>query len=171
MRFLTVQINWLLEDFMGKEIERKFLVKDSTYKKLCSGKLYKQGYLFSNPDKTVRVRLVDNKGFLTIKGKGNGLTRDEFEYEIPSADAEEILQKMCHKPFIEKTRYTYSYMGHTWEIDEFHGENEGLVVAEIELENEDENFEVPEWIGEEVTYDKKYFNSNLIKNPYKNWNR
>lgn len=156
---------------MGKELERKFLVKDNSFKKLSTGKLYKQGYISSNPDSTVRIRIVGNKGFLTIKNKGNGLARDEFEYEIPFTDAEEILQKICQKPFIEKTRYLYNYKGHTWEIDEFHGENEGLIVAEIELENEDENFEIPEWIGEEVTYDNKYFNSNLFKNPYKNWNK
>lgn len=156
---------------MGKELERKFLVKNSTYKKLCSGKLYKQGYLNRNPDRTVRVRLIDNKGFLTIKSKENDIARKEFEYEIPFTDAEEILEKICEKPFIEKTRYIYNYMGHVWEIDEFHGENEGLVIAEIELENENENFAIPEWIGEEVTYDNKYFNSNLIKNPFKNWGK
>ncbi len=156
---------------MGKEIERKFLVKSSDFKKMCSGHLYKQGYLNSNPDRTVRLRLVGNKGFLTIKSKGNGLTREEFEYEIPYTDAEEMLQSICEKPFIEKTRYLYNYRGHTWEIDEFHGENEGLVVAEIELENESENFSVPEWIGEEVTYDYKYTNSSLVTNPYKNWNK
>lgn len=157
---------------MGKEIERKFLLKDSSYKKLCSsGKLYKQGYISSNPNKTVRVRIIDDKGFLTIKSKVTGLVREEFEYEIPIADAEEILQKLCEKPIIEKTRYKLKFKGHIWEIDEFHGENEGLVVAEIELKNENEDFAAPEWISEEVTYDDRYINSNLIKNPYKNWNK
>jgi len=160
-----------MEDFMGKEVERKFLVKDSSYKNLCSGKLFKQGYLLSNLDKTVRVRLIDNKGFITIKSKISDLARDEFEYEITFTDAEEILQKICEKPIIEKTRYTYNYKGHTWEIDEFHGENEGLIVAEIELEDENESFEMPEWIGEEVTFDSRYINSYLVKNPYKNWNK
>ena len=156
---------------MGKEIERKFLVRDNVYKKLCSGKLYKQGYLNSNPERIVRVRVVGDKGFLTIKDKGTGLARSEFEYEIPYSDAEEILQNICEKPFIEKTRYRYEYMGHTWEIDEFHGENEGLTVAEIELENEDETFSLPEWIGEDVTYDYRYVNSNLITNPFRNWTK
>lgn len=156
---------------MGKEIERKFLVKDETYKKLCSGKQYKQGYLNSSPERTVRVRLIDNKGFLTIKDKGNNLTRSEFEYEIPYIDAEEILNNICEKPIIVKTRYSYNYMGHLWEIDEFHGENEGLVVAEIELSNESENFILPDWIGEEVSYDSRYLNSHLISNPYKRWNK
>ncbi|WP_010251303.1 CYTH domain-containing protein [Acetivibrio cellulolyticus] len=156
---------------MGKEIERKFLVRDNSYKKVCSGKLYKQGYLNSNPERTVRVRIVDNKGFLTIKDKGTGFTRSEFEYEIPYTDAEEILKNICEKPFIEKTRYIYNYMGYTWEIDEFHGENEGLVVAEIELDNENDTFSLPEWIGEEVTTNYKYFNSYLKNNPFKNWDK
>lgn len=156
---------------MGKEIERKFLVTGSIYKKICTGDLYKQGYLNSNPDRTVRVRIFGNKGFLTIKSKGNGLTREEFEYEIPLNDAEELLQNICEKPIIYKTRYLFNYMGHTWEIDEFHNENEGLVVAEIELTNEIEDFSLPEWIGIEVTYDYKYTNSSLIANPYKNWNK
>jgi len=156
---------------MGKEIERKFIVKKDIYKKLCTGKLYKQGYLNSNPDRTIRVRLVGNKGFLTLKNKGNGLTRDEFEYEIPFEDAEEILENMCKKPLIEKTRYIYTYMEHTWEIDEFHGDNEGLVIAELELTSEDERFNMPDWIGEEVTFDYKYTNSNLINKPYKHWNK
>lgn len=156
---------------MGKEIERKFLVKNETYKKLCSGKLYKQGYLNSNPDRTVRIRIVDNKGFITIKDKGSNLSRSEFEYEIPYMEAEEILDNICEKPIIEKTRYFYNYMGHLWEIDEFHGENEGLVIAEIELSNEGESFTFPDWIGEEVTYDSRYFNSCLITNPYKSWTR
>jgi adenylate cyclase len=159
-----------MEDFMGKELERKFLVKDNSFKELCVGQLYKQGYISINANGTVRIRIVGDKGFLTIKSKGDGIARDEFEYEIPLTDAEEMLQKICQKPFIEKTRYTYNYKGHIWEIDEFHGDNEGLVVAEIELESENENFDPPEWLGEEVTYDIKYLNSNLIKNPYKNWN-
>lgn len=156
---------------MGKEIERKFLVKDSNFKKMCTGQLYKQGYLNSDPNRTVRLRLVGNKGYLTIKNKGNGLTREEFEYEIPYSDAQEILQGICERPFIEKTRYIFNYQGHVWEIDEFHGENEGLIIAEIELENENKNFPVPEWIGEEVTYDYKYTNSSLVTNPYKKWNK
>ena len=156
---------------MGKEIERKFLVKGSYFKKMCIGHLYKQGYLNSNPDRTVRLRLVGNKGFLTIKSKRNGITREEFEYEIPYTDAEEILHSICEKPFIEKTRYLYKYNGHIWEIDEFHGENEGLVIAEIELENENDNFSIPEWIGEEVTHEYKYTNSSLVTNPYKNWDK
>ena len=119
----------------------------------------------------MRVRLIDNKGFLTIKDRGNSLVRSEFEYEIPFIDAQEILNNLCEKPIIEKTRYFYNYMGHLWEIDEFHGENEGLVVAEIELSNENEDFASPDWVGEEVTYDSRYFNSSLITNPFKYWNK
>lgn len=156
---------------MAKEIERKFLVNDNSYKKVCMGILYKQGYLNSNPERTVRVRIADNKGFLTIKDRAIGLTRSEFEYEIPYEDAQQILQDICEKPIIEKTRYKYDYMGYIWEIDEFHGENEGLVIAEIELNNENESFSLPEWVGEEVTHDCRYFNSYLIKNPFQNWSK
>lgn len=154
---------------MGKEIERKFLVKNSEYKTSSDEALYKQGYLCINPNRTVRVRVVGDKGLITVKGKSTGASRLEFEYEIPFEDANEMLDILCEKPIIEKIRYTYDYAGFIWEIDEFLGDNEGLVVAEIELQDESMEFSKPIWIGEEVTGDPKYYNSSLIKNPYKNW--
>lgn len=153
---------------MKIEIERKFLVLRDTYKNL-KGCMYKQGYLLKDIDKTIRVRIAENKGFLTIKTKTGSFSRGEFEYEIPLNDAEFMLNNLCEKSIIEKIRYISEFEGHIWEIDEFLGENEGLVVAEIELQSEDEEFLKPGFIGKEVTGDKKYYNSNLIKNPYKNW--
>ncbi len=154
---------------MGIEIERKFLLTGSTWKHLAPGTSYRQGYLNSAKERTVRVRTIDDKGFLTIKGISVGATRVEYEYEIPVADAKHLLDDLCEKPIIEKNRYKISHSGFVWEIDEFFGENEGLVVAEIELESEDQTFEKPEWVGEEVTGDPRYFNSNLIKNPFIKW--
>ena len=154
---------------MGIEIERKFLLTGSTWKHLAPGTSYRQGYLNSAKERTVRVRTIDDKGFLTIKGISVGATRVEYEYEIPVADAKHLLADLCEKPIIEKNRYKISHSGFVWEIDEFFGENEGLVVAEIELESEDQTFEKPEWVGEEVTGDPRYFNSNLIKNPFIKW--
>jgi len=154
---------------MGREIERKFLVKGDDWKSLASGTHYKQGYLNSQKERVVRVRTIDDKGFLTIKGITTGATRMEFEYEIPAVEADELLDELCEKPIIEKHRYKIPMDGFTWEIDEFHGENEGLTVAEIELKFEGQAFPKPEWIGEEVTGDPRYYNSNLIANPYKNW--
>ncbi|MCX7709064.1 MAG: CYTH domain-containing protein [Clostridia bacterium] len=154
---------------MGKEIERKFLVKDKSYHQLAKGILYQQGYICSMAGRTVRVRICDEKGFLTVKSKSIGATRLEYEYEIPLADAEEMLAFLCEKPIIEKYRYKYEYKGFLWEIDEFKGENEGLVIAEIELSHEDEAFEKPDWIGSEVTGISRYFNSNLMRSPYSSW--
>jgi CYTH domain-containing protein len=154
---------------MGKEIERKFLVKSDTCKKMPNGILYKQGYLCSEAERVVRVRLIGHKAYITIKGKNVGAIRDEYEYEIAYKDAEEIIEKLCEKPIIEKIRYMKEYDGFTWEIDEFYGENEGLTIAEIELKSETEVFSKPDWVGEEVTDNPRYYNSNLIKNPYKNW--
>lgn len=154
---------------MGIEIERKFLLTGTTWKHLAPGTSYRQGYLNSAKERTVRVRTIDDKGFLTIKGISVGATRVEYEYEIPVADAKHLLDDLCEKPIIEKNRYKISHSGFVWEIDEFFGENEGLVVAEIELESEDQTFEKPEWVGEEVTGDPRYFNSNLIKNPFIKW--
>ncbi|WP_314000848.1 CYTH domain-containing protein [uncultured Paenibacillus sp.] len=154
---------------MAKEIERKFLVKNLAFKDYAEGILYRQGYIANSADKVVRVRIAGDKGYLTIKTKNIGLTRSEFEYEIPVKDADELLRSVCEKPIIEKYRYTYSYEGHTWEIDEFLGANEGLVIAEVELQTEDEAVSKPDWIGEEVSGDSKYYNSNLIKHPYQNW--
>ncbi len=154
---------------MGKEIERKFLVKDTYYKQLTEGILYKQGYICSEPERVVRVRVIGSKGFITIKGKVSGFSRSEYEYEIPINDADEMISSLCEKPIIEKYRYKFVYRGFTWEVDEFLGDNQGLVIAEIELENEGVQFCIPEWIGAEVTGDPRYYNSNLIKKPYKTW--
>ena len=154
---------------MAKEIERKFLVKNMDWKTNSQGIYYHQGYLNDEPERTVRVRIAGNKAFLTIKGISKGFSRDEFEYEIPLTDASEILNKLCFKPNIEKYRYRINYNNHQWEIDEFAGDNKGLIVAEIELQTEDEKFELPDWIGQEVTGDPRYYNSNLIKNPYLSW--
>ena len=154
---------------MGKEIERKFLIKGDDWKKNSKEVLFRQGYLSTVKERTVRVRTIDNKGFLTIKGITVGATRAEYEYEISVSDANEMLDSLCEKPIIEKTRTKIEYKGLIWEIDKFFGENEGLIVAEVELVSEDQQPEIPEWIGEEVTGDPRYFNSNLIKNPFKNW--
>lgn len=154
---------------MAKEIERKFLVLDQTYKQYAKGVYYRQGYLSSNP--SVRVRIIDQEAFLTIKGATTGFSRSEFEYRIPYEDGLEMLQELSKKPIIEKYRYKMEYAGFIWEIDEFLSENEGLIVAEIELEAEDQEFQKPPFIGEEVTFDKRYRNSSLVSNPYRNWSK
>ena len=153
---------------MGTEIERKFLVKEGTWRK-ANATRYRQGYLSTVKERTVRVRTINNKGYLTIKGITVGASRLEFEYEIPAADADELLDSLCEKPLIDKNRYKVDYGTLTWEVDEFFGENEGLIVAEVELESEDQPFERPEWVTEEVTTDPRYYNANLIKNPYSRW--
>lgn len=154
---------------MGIEIEKKFLLAGNDWKQLAAGTAYRQGYLNSAKERTVRVRTIDVKGFMTVKGISVGATRLEFEYEIPFEDANALLDVLCEKPLIEKNRYKVDYKGFIWEIDEFFGENEGLIVAEIELESEEQEFDKPEWVGEEVTGDSRYFNSNLIKDPYSQW--
>jgi CYTH domain-containing protein len=154
---------------MGIEIERKFLLTSTSWKELAPGTSYRQGYLNSTKERTVRVRTIDDKGFLTIKGLSVGATRVEYEYEIPVADAEHLLDELCEKPLIEKNRYKIAHGGFVWEVDEFFGENKGLIVAEIELESENQSFDKPEWVGEEVTGDPRYFNSSLIKEPYSQW--
>ncbi len=154
---------------MGIEIEKKFLLTGTEWKQRATGTAYRQGYLNSVKERTVRVRTINDQGFLTIKGVSVGATRLEYEYEIPLVDANALLDELCEKPLIEKNRYKVNFSGFTWEIDEFFGENDGLIVAEIELESEDQAFEKPEWVGEEVTGDSRYFNSNLINNPYTKW--
>lgn len=154
---------------MGIEIERKFLLTGTAWRQLAAGTAYRQGYLSAVKERTVRVRTIDEQGFLTIKGISVGATRSEYEYEIPPEDANAMLDDLCEKPIIEKNRYKIQYAGFTWEVDEFFGENDGLVVAEIELESEEQSFDKPEWVGEEVTGDVRYFNSNLIKEPYSKW--
>ena len=156
---------------MGIEIERKFLLTGTDWKALAKGTPYRQGYLNSTKERTVRVRTIADKGFLTIKGISVGATRVEYEYEIPRNDADALLNELCEKPLIEKNRYKIVHQGFTWEVDEFFGENDGLVVAEIELESEEQSFEKPEWVGKEVTGDQRYFNSSLIKEPYTQWNQ
>ncbi len=152
---------------MAKEIERKFRVKEGSWRS-AKGTTFRQGYLNSVKERVVRVRIINDKGYLTIKGLTVGATRLEFEYEIPRRDAEQLLD-ICEKPLIEKTRFKVEEGGFIWEIDEFFGENMGLIVAEVELESEDQNFPRPDWVLEEVTGDPRYFNSNLIKKPYKMW--
>ena len=153
---------------MPKEIERKFLVVSDEYKS-SPRKYYKQGYLSVEPDKTVRVRVVGDKGFLTVKGRNNSISRTEYEYEIPVADANDMLDNLVKTGVIEKWRYVCVVDGKKWEVDEFLGDNAGLVVAEIELQSEDEPFTKPAWAGDEVSGDARYYNSSLSQNPYKNW--
>ena len=153
---------------MGKEIERKYLVRGEAWRKLAQGVRYRQGYLSTVKERTVRVRTVDDRGYLTVKGVTVGATRKEFEYDIPRADAASLLE-MCEQPLVEKVRYKIPFGGLTWEVDEFEGANQGLVVAECELSSEDQRIELPPWIGEEVTADPRYFNSNLIAHPFSKW--
>ena len=154
---------------MGLEIEKKFLVKDSSWKQQAAGVYYRQGYLSSQPARVVRIRTIEDKAYLTIKGKSVGAARSEYEYEIPYEEALEMLNQICEKPVIEKIRYKIMYQDLLWEVDEFEAENKGLVIAEVELENEYQNIDLPPWIGEEVTMDERYYNSNLIKNPFSKW--
>lgn len=154
---------------MAKEIERKFLLVGEEWKALAAGTHYRQGYLNSAKERTVRIRTIDDKAFLTIKGITVGATRVEYEYEIPHADCNFMLDELAEKPIVEKNRYKISFDGLIWEVDEFLGVNAGLVVAEVELTSEDQAFEKPSWVGEEVTGDPKYYNSNLVKNPYTTW--
>lgn len=154
---------------MGSEIERKFLVADAAVLNDYEGVRYRQGYLADGGPCTVRARVAGDKGFLTLKSPVKGLTRSEFEYEIPAGEADAILSTLCDGPLVEKMRYKIEHAGHLWEVDLFAGENAGLVMAEIELESEDEDFELPPWAGREVSEDKRYFNSYLAKHPYKEW--
>lgn len=158
---------------MGKEIERKFKVTGDGYKnESISSVVYKQGYLSAEKDRTVRVRIAGEKAFLTIKGKNNGIIRSEYEYEIPVADAEAMLDELCIRPIIEKIRHIYiAADAHKWEIDEFKGENAGLVIAEVEVAAPDEKVILPQWCGDEVSGDARYYNSNLIAYPYSKWDK
>jgi adenylate cyclase len=153
------------------EIERKFLVTSDAFKeKSFAQNRIKQGYLSSVPERTVRVRVKGNKGFLTIKGLSSesGMSRFEWEKEIPVDEAEKLLL-LCQSGVIDKSRFEVKTGSHIIEIDEFYGENEGLIMAEIELKSETESFEKPIWLGEEVTNDKRYYNAYLSNNPFKNW--
>jgi len=155
---------------MGKEIERKFLVKGDFKPFVSKQTRIVQGYLSSVPERTVRIRIKGDKGYITIKGIGNasGASRYEWEKEIPLVETEELL-KICEPGVIDKTRFLVKAGPHTFEVDEFHGENKGLVLAEIELGSEVESFEKPPWLGEEVTGDTRYYNSMLMKNPFTRW--
>jgi adenylate cyclase len=155
---------------MAQEIERKFLVQGDFKSESMKATRITQGYLSSVPERTVRVRIKGDKGFITIKGIGSasGASRYEWEKEIPVAEVEELL-KICEPGVIDKTRFLVKKGEHTFEVDEFYGDNAGLVVAEVELQAEEEAFEKPVWLGEEVTGDARYFNSMLMKNPYTSW--
>lgn len=155
---------------MAQEIERKFLVNGDFKSDAFKATIITQGYLSSVPERTVRVRVKGDKGFITIKGIGNasGASRFEWEKEIPVEDVKALLE-ICEPGVIDKTRYLVKAGEHTYEVDEFYGDNEGLTVAEVELSDENEAFDKPSWLGEEVTGDAKYYNSMLMKNPYKNW--
>ena len=152
---------------MPIEIEHKFLVTGTEWRQ-GNGVRISQGYLNRDKERTVRIRVSGAEAFITIKGASKGASRAEFEYPIPLADAAELL-KLCDGPIVEKTRYIFPYIGHKWEVDEFLGENAGLVVAEIELESEDQAFERPNWVGQDVTSDPRYLNANLATNPYSQW--
>jgi CYTH domain-containing protein len=150
---------------MAAEIERKFLVANDSWRDGSPGVRMAQGYLSLDPDRTVRVRLAGGNAWLTVKGRTAGITRSEFEYEIPATDARELLE-MCLPSVIDKTRYRLEFGGHVWEVDEFHGENEGLVMAEVELADERVEPELPSWAGLEVSADARYYNASLARRPF-----
>lgn len=156
---------------MGVEIERKYLVQGTAWKEGATGVAYRQGYLSSHRERTVRIRTAGDKGYLTIKGVATGAARPEYEYEIPYGEAVEMLAGLCEKPVIEKVRYKISFAGLLWEVDEFMGENQGLVIAEVELTDEAQSVMLPPWAGAEVTADTRYYNANLFKHPYSKWEK
>ncbi|MCM0082428.1 CYTH domain-containing protein [Geomonas sp. Red32] len=156
---------------MAKEIERKFLVTGDEWREGAAAIHTRQGYLSSGPECTVRVRLQGEKAFLTIKGKTQGVSRDEYEYPIPPEDAAEMLDNLCPSPQVEKNRYHVTYAGIQWEVDEFLADNAGLIVAEVELESEDQQVELPPWAGEEVSHDPKYRNVSLVRHPFSTWGK
>ncbi|MDJ0843818.1 CYTH domain-containing protein [Crocosphaera sp.] len=155
---------------MTVEIERKFLVINDNWRSLGQGEMYRQGYISTaNTMTTVRVRIIGNEAYLTIKSKTEGITRNEFEYPIPLEDARIMLDTLCDRPLIEKNRYKITQHSLIWEIDEFQGENQGLIIAEVELQHENQMIDLPDWVGEEVSHDPKYYNVNLAKHPYQTW--
>ena len=154
---------------MATEIERKFLVKENRWRSLGVGKMYRQGYIRTENKTTVRVRIAGDRGYLTIKGKTSGSVRTEFEYPIPVEEAQIMLDTLCDPPLIEKTRYRISQGDLVWEVDEFWGENKGLILAEVELIDENQEIDLPDWIGKEVTHDLRYYNVNLARHPYREW--
>ena len=154
---------------MAIEIERKFLIKHIPFNQIGYSHKITQGYIVSDEKKVIRVRKKNDEFFITIKGNNIGISRFEFEYKIPEEDANDLFQNFCEIGVIKKTRHYVNFRKHLWEIDEFHDHNEGLIVAEIELHSEDEKFHIPDWIFKEVTSESRYYNMNLIKNPYRNW--
>jgi CYTH domain-containing protein len=156
---------------MGREIERKFLVTGDGWRKGAKRSRLSQGYLYAGKDKSVRVRLEDESGTVTIKGPTRGAVRAEYEYAIPAKDARELLRSLCQKPLIEKMRSRVRFGGLVWEIDEFAGDNQGLVVAEVELRSAGRKVSLPPWVGKEVTRDPRYLNANLFKRPFRRWPR
>ncbi|MGB8702316.1 MAG: CYTH domain-containing protein [Thermosynechococcaceae cyanobacterium] len=154
---------------MGIEIERKFLVKSEAWRSQGQGTRYCQGYIAKTTDANVRVRIAGELGFLTLKGKAQHYTRPEFEYPIPVADAREMLALWCHPHVVEKIRYRIPIGGHVWEVDEFLGDNQGLVLAEVELRDPDEAIVFPDWLGVEVSHQSQYYNSSLAYHPYSAW--
>lgn len=154
---------------MAVEIERKFLLADDSWREVAgNGTRMSQGYLSKQRGRTVRVRVAGDQAWLTIKGEATGISRAEFEYPIPVEEAVQLLE-LCEPSVIDKTRFAIPYGGHIWEVDVFHGENDGLIVAEVELADENERFEMPPWVGEEVSDDRRYANSVLSVTPFKNW--
>lgn len=154
---------------VAHEIERKFRVRSNAWRGTGEGTLYRQGYLVNSDFQTVRVRISDRDAWLTIKGQRVGVTRPEFEYPIPAGDAEGMLATLCDGSLVEKTRYRVPVGKHVWEVDEFHGDNAGLVLAELELEHKAEPFERPEWLGQEVSDDPRYYSGHLAKETFSSW--
>ncbi|MAT75914.1 adenylate cyclase [Candidatus Poribacteria bacterium] len=152
-----------------REIERKFLVVGDEWRKLATGDHFRQGYLNHRAGVTVRVRQAGQRAFLTIKSQPTGIIRTEYEYPIPVADAEHLLTELCQQPLIDKHRYRVCIRDFVWEIDEFHGSNQGLILAEVELSSEDQAFQKPDWIGQEVSADPRYGNASLVDYPYRSW--
>lgn len=163
-----IEHNYTSKNSKMQEIERKFLIDKKRWKPKDKGAKIVQGYLSVDPQRVVRVRISDDKAFLTVKGKPSGIVRTELEYEIPKNEAE-VLLRMCLNSLVEKTRYKEQIGNLTWEIDLFEGKNKGLILAEVELESENQNIDYPEWITQEVSEDKRYFNSWLSRKPYSEW--
>ncbi len=154
---------------MGTEIERKFLVKSDAWRSLGVGKPYRQGYVFKSTGVTVRVRIAGTQGYLTLKGKAENYARPEFEYEIPVNDAQEMLELWCHPRIVEKIRYRIPCGDLVWEVDEFQGFNQGLILAEVELSAANQVIDLPDWVGQEVSEQDRYYNSSLALHPYSLW--
>jgi len=151
---------------MAQEIERKFLTKSDAWRSNARGRFYRQGYLSTVKERTVRIRTIRNEGYITVKGIAKGAARAEYEYEIPVKDANEMLDTLCEQPIIEKMRYEIEHNELIWLVDEFEGVNKGLILVEVELSDENQKLVLPDWVGAEVTGDPNYFNSNLTRNPY-----